>query len=92
MAVAVDWLDTYRAGRLNEMLGMFSADAEIDCACESSGAVHGEEGMAAYWQRRFIERPALDLLDLQSAVTPWWSPTEPPAGSWRHCSMLQMMA
>jgi ketosteroid isomerase-like protein len=65
MAVAVDWLDAYRAGRLNRMLGMFSADAEIDCACESSAAIHGAEGIAKYWQRRFIERPALDLVDLQ---------------------------
>lgn len=65
MAVAVDWLDVYRAARINQMVGMYSPDAVIDCACGSNKAIYGEEGIAAYWQRRFIESPVLELVDLQ---------------------------
>jgi hypothetical protein len=32
-AVAVDWLDAYRAARINQIVGMYSADAMIECAC-----------------------------------------------------------
>ena len=65
MAVAVDWLDAYRAARINQIMGMYSPDAVIDCACGGNKTIHGEEGIAAYWQRRFVESPALDLVDLQ---------------------------
>ena len=33
MAVAVDWLDAYRATRINQIVGMHSPDAVIECAC-----------------------------------------------------------
>jgi hypothetical protein len=65
MAVAIDWLDAYRAGRINQMVGMFSRDAVIDCACEDTSAVSGQEGIAAYWRQRFVASPALELLDMQ---------------------------
>ncbi len=61
----MDWLDAYRAERLDQIVGMFSPDAVIDCACESSNAVSGQEGIAAYWRQRFTENPALELVDLQ---------------------------
>ena len=66
MAVAVDWLDAYRAERLDQIVGMFSPDAVIDCACGSSRAVCGPQGIAAYWRQRFVDTPAVELIDLQA--------------------------
>jgi hypothetical protein len=65
MAVAVDWMDAYRAGRLDQIVGMFSPDAVIDCACGGSSAASGQQGIAAYWRQRFIDTPAVELIDLQ---------------------------
>jgi hypothetical protein len=67
MAVAVDWLDAYRARRTNQMVGMHSPDALIDCTCGGGNAIYGQEGIAAYWKHRFIESPVLELVDLQVA-------------------------
>jgi ketosteroid isomerase-like protein len=66
VAVAVDWLDAYRAERLDHIIGMFSPDAVIDCACGTCRPVSGVEDIAAYWRQRFIESPALELVDLQA--------------------------
>jgi len=65
MAVAVDWLDAYRAARLNQIVGMYRRDAVIECACGGEKIIHGQDGIAAYWRHRFIESPALGLEDLQ---------------------------
>ena len=66
MAVAVDWLDAYRAARIkNQIVSMYSPDAVIECACRGRKIIHGQEGVAAYWRHRFIEMPALELEDLQ---------------------------
>ena len=64
MAVAVDWLDAYRAARINQMVGMYSPDAVIECACGGRKIIHGQEGIVAYWRHRFIEMAALELEDL----------------------------
>ena len=56
-AVAVDWLDAYRAGRINQIVGMYSPDAVIECACGGRKFIYGQEGIAAYWRDRFIECP-----------------------------------
>jgi hypothetical protein len=37
MAVAVDWLDAYRATRINQIVGIHSPDAVIECACGGRG-------------------------------------------------------
>ena len=66
MAVAIDWLDAYRRGRIDEMVGMHSPDAVIDCACEGRSAIQGKDSIAAYWQRRIGEDPSLELLDFDS--------------------------
>ena len=65
MAVAVDWLDAYRAARINQIVAMHSPDAVIECACGGRKIVHGHEGIAAYWRHRLIAMPALELEDLQ---------------------------
>ena len=41
MAVAVDWLDAYRAARINQIVGMYSPDAVIECACGGRKIIHG---------------------------------------------------
>jgi ketosteroid isomerase-like protein len=64
-AAAVDWLDAYRAGRINQIVGMYSPDAVIECACGGRKFIYGQEGIAAYWRDRFIEMPALELEDVQ---------------------------
>jgi ketosteroid isomerase-like protein len=64
MAVAVDWLDAYRAARINQIVGMYSADAVIECACGGHEMIYGREGIAAYWRQRFVESPAFELEDL----------------------------
>ena len=66
MAVAVDWLDAYRAARINQIVGMYSPDSVIECACGGRKIIHGQEGIAAYWRHRFLEMPALELEDLQT--------------------------
>jgi hypothetical protein len=65
MAVAVDWLDAYRAARINQIVGLHSPDAVIECACGDRKIIHGIEAIAAYWRHRFIETPALELEDLR---------------------------
>ena len=87
MAVAVDWLDAYRAARINQMVGMYSPDAVIECACGGRKIIHGQEGIVAYWRHRFIEMAALELEDLHWTAARWPSPIEPTAGLFRRCSM-----
>ena len=61
----MDWLDAYRAARINQIVGMYSPDAVVECACGGRKVIYGQEGIAAYWRHRFIEMPALELEDLQ---------------------------
>ena len=79
MAVAVDWLDAYRAARINQIVGMYSPDAVIECACGGRKVIHGREDIAAYWRHRFNETPALELEDLQGTAVRWLSPIGPAA-------------
>jgi hypothetical protein len=65
MAVAVDWLDAYRAADLGAMLNMYADDAVTDCACDGM-TVTGMKDLRAYWERRFRDYPASDLDNLQA--------------------------
>ena len=66
MALAIDWLDAYRAARINQIVGMYSPDAVIECACGGRKIIHSsQEGTAAYWRHRLVESPAYGLEDLQ---------------------------
>src|SRR3569832_2778295 len=65
MAVAVDWLDAYRAARINQIVGMYSLDAVIECACGGRKIIYGQEGISAYWRNRLAHSPALEIEDLQ---------------------------
>jgi ketosteroid isomerase-like protein len=65
MAVAVDWLDAYRAASIDQIVGMYSPDAVIERACGCRNIIYGQEGLTAYWRLRFTARPGLNLEDLQ---------------------------
>jgi len=65
MAVAVDWLDAYRAGRINQIVSMYSPNAVIECACGGRKFIHGFEGITAYWRHRLLQTPALALEDIR---------------------------
>jgi hypothetical protein len=65
-SVAIDWLDAYRAAQIDQMVDLYSPDAEIDCVCGANTAILRGGGIASYWQRRFVESPALELVDLNA--------------------------
>ncbi|WP_076865207.1 nuclear transport factor 2 family protein [Bradyrhizobium mercantei] len=65
MAAAVDWLDAYRAGDLEDMLGMYAEDAVIYCDCGSTKTLTGREALRAYWIDRLKRYPAFELDNLR---------------------------
>lgn len=65
MAVAIDWLAAYRAARIDQMVGMYSSDAVIDCACGADLTIYRKADIVSYWQLRFGESSELELVDLQ---------------------------
>jgi len=64
MAVAVDWLDAYRA-RSVSIDDLYTDDAAIMCGCGGEKAVSGPQARKSYWMSRFVEKPAGDLVDLE---------------------------
>ena len=64
MAAAVDWLDAYRDGDIEAILGMYADDAVTECACTGI-TIAGKDSLRAYWKRRLMDYPASDLDDLQ---------------------------
>ena len=70
-AVAVDWLAAYRATRIDQMVGMYSSDAVIDCALEGNVATYREDGIVSFWQHALY----LKSLICSSVVGKWSSPT-----------------
>ena len=85
MAVAIDWIDAYRAARINQMIGMYSPDAVIDCACGGNKAISGQEGIADYWRNRSLKALRSNWSIFRWTVRPWWSLTKRTAGLLRHC-------
>src|SRR3954453_6361407 len=67
MAAAIDWLDAYRAGDLETILGMYTEDAVIVCGCGGTKTVAGRESRRAYWVDRLIKYPASRLDNLQQS-------------------------
>lgn len=72
MAAAVDWLDAYRAGDLDSVLGMYADDAVIHCGCGGLKMSSGRDGRRAYWLDRLANYPAANLDNLQPwNLQPW---------------------
>ena len=65
MAAAVDWLDAYRAGDINFILGMYAHNAIINCGCGGVKTITGDASLLAYWSDRVRRYPAGELDDLQ---------------------------
>jgi hypothetical protein len=65
MGVAIDWLDAYRAASIPDILQLYDASAAVDCSCGGLKTIIGKNALAAYWQQRFLEKPASELTDLQ---------------------------
>ena len=63
-AVAISWLDAYRAASLS-ILDLYADDASLECACNGGETLCGRAAIEAYWRRRFVEAPACDLVNLQ---------------------------
>jgi ketosteroid isomerase-like protein len=66
MAVAIDWLDAYRAGDIEAILEMFAEDAVVHCGCCGGRVktITSREALRAYWVDRLREYPAGTLDDL----------------------------
>ncbi|MBR0814868.1 nuclear transport factor 2 family protein [Bradyrhizobium diazoefficiens] len=64
MAVAVDWLDAYRAGDIEALLELHADDAVVHCGCSGIQTITGREALRAYWIDRLRKYPAGTLDDL----------------------------
>ena len=64
MAVAVDWLDAYRAGDIDAILDLYAQDAVVHCGCCGVQTITGREALRAYWVERLQKYPAGTLDDL----------------------------
>ena len=64
MAIAVDWLDAYRAGDLF-VVDCYADGASLQCDCGGKKEMRGTDAITAYWRQRLVETPAGDLIDLQ---------------------------
>lgn len=65
MAVAVDWLDAYRAGKLDALLALYDDDATLECGCGGQKILVGKTALREYWIKRCAEKLALELEDIQ---------------------------
>ncbi|QOZ48690.1 nuclear transport factor 2 family protein [Bradyrhizobium sp. CCBAU 53340] len=64
MAVAVDWLDAYRAGDIESILDMYAEDAVVHCGFGGFKTITGREALRADWIDRLQKYPAGSLDDL----------------------------
>ncbi|AWM08816.2 nuclear transport factor 2 family protein [Bradyrhizobium symbiodeficiens] len=64
MAVAVDWLDAYRAGDIEAILELHADDAVVHCGCSGVQTITGREALRAYWIQHLQKYPAGTLDDL----------------------------
>jgi hypothetical protein len=66
MAVAIDWLDAYRAGSLS-ILDFYAPNAAVECGCSAIKVRLGQAAITEYWIERFAEKPAGELVEFQPA-------------------------
>jgi hypothetical protein len=63
LAIAVDWLDAYRAGDLDAVVKMYADDAVNQCGCDGL-TVTGKEGLRPFGSAA-LYHPASDLDNLR---------------------------
>jgi|SRR3954469_13992243 ketosteroid isomerase-like protein len=65
MAAVLDWLDAYRSGDLETLMGLYVDDATIECGCGSTTVLTGREALRSYWIQRLRHYQASELDDLE---------------------------
>jgi ketosteroid isomerase-like protein len=65
VAIAVDWLDAYRAGDLF-IIDFYDIDASLQCDCGGKKEMRGTHAIAAFWQQRLVQHPVGELIELRS--------------------------
>lgn len=65
MAIAIDWLDAYRAAKLDKILDLYDDEASLECGCGGQKILVGKAALREYWIKRFAEQPAIELEDIQ---------------------------
>ncbi len=61
MAVAIDWLEAYRAEDMEALLDLYDEGASLECGCSGHKIIVGREAIRAYWQLRFSEKPTSEF-------------------------------
>jgi ketosteroid isomerase-like protein len=64
MAVAVDWLDAYRAAKVDALLDLYDDEASIECACDGQKIIVGRAALRQYWIERLAQQTAIELDDI----------------------------
>ena len=64
MAVAIDWLESYRTGDLEGLLDLYDEGASLECGCGGPKTSVGREALRAYWLLRLQEKPSSEFEDL----------------------------
>jgi hypothetical protein len=67
-AIAVDWLDAYRAKDLDGVLALYTDDATLECGCGGAKVISGKSALRAYWKDRLAKLPASDLRALERSA------------------------
>lgn len=65
MAITIDWLDAYRAAKLDTILDLYDDEASLECGCGGQKILVGKAALREYWIKRFVEQPAIELEDIQ---------------------------
>lgn len=65
MALAIDWLDAYRANDLDLLISLYDEAGQLECGCGGQSIVVGKIALSEYWKQRFREIPAHELEDMQ---------------------------
>jgi hypothetical protein len=61
LAIAIDWLDAYRAKDIETIVTMYAKGAVVECHCGRPKVIHGEDAIRAFWKQRVVEYPATEL-------------------------------
>lgn len=61
VAVAIGWLEAYRAEDLDALLYLYDERASLECGCGGQKIIEGRQAIRTYWQLRFSEEPAPEL-------------------------------
>lgn len=67
MALAIDWLDAYRANDLDLLISLYDDAGQLECGCGGQTVVVGKVALSEYWKQRFRDQPARELEDMQMA-------------------------